>query len=988
VTATTVVQVFEPTSACAPLMLGIPSVEYLGAVSRGMPGAWAPSGAARWSSADELLRFGLTLGALAVDEHTASRPIAVTAIVERAAAIRQCSVKLGVRCAGRPNHLDAYGRWRQLRDRAVTTESTPFVLRWRDASGSMLELRSARGCIPAVVGWYRGLLTIDIQLDAAALHPRWSFAAGRAESTAAPLRPAGWSARADLVMRRLDRPAPTPAILGRLPFGAEAALTITDHPDFDDEDRFRVFTHGANGDRGWAGRGLRLTKSVFAVESDAVPRKPAPTLERPAYRALLDELHAEGSEIAPHGINESGNIGPERFRRGLADLAQRYRPDTWIDHGLSLFYCYSMGGADNPDYDLLNRLRDHGVTTLWSYHDAPVNAAASLNLLAPDVSDLGDAVRGSMRHAARHDYLIAAHYLRSAFLSRATGALHHTVGKALSLGRRAYLRRGGSFASRNAAAWSAAGAALLGLFGEPGQSRRGHLSPERVFTRREGLEWGATVYPERAVPMHQVRADDQLLFATQEVLHLRDAYTPAAFERLLDERGLHVAHTYLLNTLPYVAGMFSPDHAEPRAAPAWHVALDCLTAAVGSGRLWNPTVGELAKWFRGMQCLAVTPRAECALELSNPTGTALHGATVMLPASVSPEAVVWNGAPVTGSRRWSDWLCVWGDVPAESTIVVRWDRIRIQAPARLLVSAAPETEDHPVAPRAAADDVPNVVIFWDYDTQWGNDRSRNPAGKGNWGALEFPNTELLLELHARYDIPACFAVVGAAALPGARPYHDPDQIRRIHEAGNEVASHSFRHDWLPGLDSAALDETLRHSKDALEQCIGAEVVTFVPPYNQPFDYLQKLSVSLSERRTVRRERTDVGRLCASLSDAGYRFCRLAYRSLYERLAEVTSGRLPRQPGALEDINGVSCLRLNLPVGFTPEVQRLLEGHLGRGGLWTLHAHPHSVSDPANPQSIHLFEPMLARIHDWRRQGRIRTVLPRDLIAQAATQWSS
>jgi len=229
--------------------------------------------------------------------------------------------------------------------------------------------------------------------------------------------------------------------------------------------------------------------------------------------------------------------------------------------------------------------------------------------------------------------------------------------------------------------------------------------------------------------------------------------------------------------------------------------------------------------------------------------------------------------------------------------------------------------------------------------------------------------------------------VGAAALPGDRPYHDPDQIRRMHDAGNEVASHSFRHEWLPALDSAALDETLRHSKDALEQCIGAEVVTFVPPYNQPFDYLQKLSVSLSERRTVRRERTDVGRLCASLSDAGYRFCRLAYRSLYERVAEVTSGRLPRRPGALEDIGGVTCLRLNLPVGFTPEVQRLLEGHLGRGGLWTLHAHPHSVSDPANPQSIHLFEPLLARIHEWRKQGRVRTALPRDLVAQVATQWS-
>jgi hypothetical protein len=987
VTASTIVQAFEPNSACAPLTLGLPAAEYIGAVGRGAPSAWAPSGPLRWSSADQVLRFGLTLDALALDEHSASRPITVTAVVERAIAIRRCSVRLRARCAGRPRHLDAYFRWREVHDRAVTTEATPFVLRWRDPSGSVLELRSARGCIPAVLAWNRGVLTIDVQLDAAALHPRWSFAGGRTESTAAPARPAGWSSRVELVLRRLDRPAPTPAVLGRLPFGAEAALTITDHPDFDDEERFRVFTRGTNGSRGWAGRGLRLTKSVFAVESDSVPRKPAPTLERPAYQALLDELHGEGSEIAPHGVNESGNIGPDRFRRALAGLAQRYRPDTWIDHGLSLLYCYTMGGADNPDYDLLSRLRDHGITALWSYHDAPVNAVASLNLLAPDAKDLGDAMRGSMRHAANSNYLIAAHYLRSAFLSRATGAVHRTVGKALSVGRRAYLLRSGSIASRHAAALSAASVALLGLFDASGQPRGKNAPAERLFSRREGLAWGAMVYPERAVPMHQVRADDQLLFATQEVLHLRDAYTPEAFERLIDERGLHVAHTYLLNTLPYVAGMFSPDHSEPRLAPAWLGALDSLTTEVASGRLWNPTVGELAKWFRGMQCVAVTPRSECALELSNPTGDVLRGATVILPASVSRDAVAWNGGPVTGSRRWSDFLCVWGDVPANSTIVVRWDRVRIDTPAPLRVRPD-HTANHAVAQPADAGAVPNVVIFWDYDTQWGNDRSRNPAGKGNWGPLEFPNTDLLLELHARYDIPACFAVVGAAALSGNRPYHDPDQIRRIHEAGNEVASHSFRHEWLPALDSAALDETLRHSKDALEQCIGAEVVTFVPPYNQPFDYLQKLSVSLSERRTVRRERTDVGRLCASLSHAGYRFCRLAYRSLYERVAEATSGRLPRRPGTLEDINGVTCLRLNLPVGFTSEVQRILEGNLDRGGLWTVHAHPHSISDPRNPQSIHLFEPMLALIHGWRTQGRVRTVLPRDLVGAAANQWSS
>src|ERR1700752_3269800 len=83
----------------------------------------------------------------------------------------------------------------------------------------------------------------------------------------------------------------------------------------------------------------------------------------------------------------------------------------------------------------------------------------------------------------------------------------------------------------------------------------------------------------------------------------------------------------------------------------------------------------------------------------------------------------------------------------------------------------------------------SVLFFWDYDTQWGADRSRANGGPKSWGEFEFENTDRILELHQEFGVNACFAVVGAAALPGERPYHDPNQIRRIHAAGHEVGSH-------------------------------------------------------------------------------------------------------------------------------------------------------------------------------------------------------
>jgi peptidoglycan/xylan/chitin deacetylase (PgdA/CDA1 family) len=268
-----------------------------------------------------------------------------------------------------------------------------------------------------------------------------------------------------------------------------------------------------------------------------------------------------------------------------------------------------------------------------------------------------------------------------------------------------------------------------------------------------------------------------------------------------------------------------------------------------------------------------------------------------------------------------------------------------------------------------------LLLFWDYDTQWGADRSRIPGGPKTWGLLEFENTDRLLELHAEYDVPACFAVVGSAALPGERPYHDPAQIRRIHEAGHEVGSHSHRHEWLPGLSPQQLRETLQSSKDALEQCIGSTVTAFVPPWNQPFDYPGRLSISLSERREARAGRTDLRRLCGTLAEIGYRFCRVAYRTLSDRLRDQLGGRdePPRKP---ERIEGLTCLRLN-GFGFLPATARLVERCIVSGGLAVIYGHPHSVSLDGPQHESHLV-PFLELVRDHQRAGRLRICLPRDI----------
>ncbi len=275
--------------------------------------------------------------------------------------------------------------------------------------------------------------------------------------------------------------------------------------------------------------------------------------------------------------------------------------------------------------------------------------------------------------------------------------------------------------------------------------------------------------------------------------------------------------------------------------------------------------------------------------------------------------------------------------------------------------------------------VAECFFFWDYDTQWGADRSRGGGGKARWGMLDFENTERLLELHARFGVTACFAVVGAAATPGERPYHDPEQIRRIHAAGHEIASHSHQHEWLPGLGSSALRETLRASKDSLEQCIGAPVLSFVPPYNQPFDFATGWSYSLSERREAGRERTDVFRLCEALAATGYQFCRVAYQSLAERLIERLRGRRVARPSAVRRIAGIQCLRLTAASGFAVEAEALLGRCVAKPSKAVFYGHPHSLT-LGDSQDEKWLQPFLEKVTRLRTAGRLAVRLPRELIA--------
>lgn len=98
--------------------------------------------------------------------------------------------------------------------------------------------------------------------------------------------------------------------------------------------------------------------------------------------------------------------------------------------------------------------------------------------------------------------------------------------------------------------------------------------------------------------------------------------------------------------------------------------------------------------------------------------------------------------------------------------------------------------------------------------------------RDDWTSLESrveANTDVLLDLFASAGATGTFFIVGWVA------WKHPKLVRRIADAGHEIASHSFWHEVVSRHTRASLAEDLRASKTLLEDLSGKPVLGFRAP---------------------------------------------------------------------------------------------------------------------------------------------------------------
>ena len=237
------------------------------------------------------------------------------------------------------------------------------------------------------------------------------------------------------------------------------------------------------------------------------------------------------------------------------------------------------------------------------------------------------------------------------------------------------------------------------------------------------------------------------------------------------------------------------------------------------------------------------------------------------------------------------------------------------------------------------------------------------------------NTDRILEMLGEAEVHATFFVLGWVAE------RFPDLVKRIHQAGHELASHSYDHALVYDKTPDEFRQDLRRAKAAIEQASGVVVTGYRAP-----------SFSVVERSLWA---LDV------LVDEGYSYDSSIYPIRHDRYGIPSwprhIQRLERQGGRLWELPGstVNYLGLNWPMGgggyfrllpywWTRRGIRTLNGTEGRPAVFYLH--PWEI-DPDQPRlragavsrfrhyrNLDQTEPRLRRLLAEFRFGTIAEVL--------------
>jgi len=206
------------------------------------------------------------------------------------------------------------------------------------------------------------------------------------------------------------------------------------------------------------------------------------------------------------------------------------------------------------------------------------------------------------------------------------------------------------------------------------------------------------------------------------------------------------------------------------------------------------------------------------------------------------------------------------------------------------------------------------------------------VSRDDWEAIPSrleDSTARVLDLFAEAGVSATFFVLGWNAE------REPGIVRRVAEAGHEIASHGYAHRLVYDQTPDAFRQDVRRSKALLEDLAGQEVAGYRAP-----------TFSITERSLWA---IDI------LAEEGYRYDSSIFPIRHDRYG------IPSAPRFLHHVAGPEGGRL---VEFPPTTVRVLGGNLPVAGGGYLRLFPAHLIRAGLRQANRKGEPAIVYFHPW------------------------
>jgi hypothetical protein len=198
-------------------------------------------------------------------------------------------------------------------------------------------------------------------------------------------------------------------------------------------------------------------------------------------------------------------------------------------------------------------------------------------------------------------------------------------------------------------------------------------------------------------------------------------------------------------------------------------------------------------------------------------------------------------------------------------------------------------------------------------------------------------------------------------------------IKEISIRGHEIASHSWRHEWIPLFTKKQVSKSLIRSKTSLQNAIGNDkpINGFVPPHNRPMTWVKRGAYSIGDRGLYPFFKMgDLSQLIDELNAAGYKWLRISHHPILAKVGFINT----ELTGRVFTSNGILILE-NHYTGFdTKVVQYILKT---RNETYTISSHPLMLDFENKAENKKNFESFLNIL--TRAEQDIEFICPSDLL---------